>query len=163
MAKGVRFTDIDRGAKSLLALVGGLAKTSPAIAVGILAASGGTAHGAGLTVLDVGTFNEFGTVGPDGRPRVPARSFIRGWYDEHRVEGGKRLAGLMRQVVARKLTQEQALEQFGLWAQGSMQARMAQGIPPPNAEATVERKGSSTPLIDTGQLRSSVSFEVRKR
>ena len=31
----------------------------------------------------------------------------------------------------------------------------------PNAPATVKRKGSSQPLIDTGNLRKSITFVIR--
>ena len=31
---------------------------------------------------------------------------------------------------------------------------------PPLAESTIRRKGSSNPLIDTGQLRSSITWQV---
>lgn len=34
------------------------------------------------------------------------------------------------------------------------------GIPPPLALATTQRKGSSRPLVDTGQLVNSISYEV---
>ena len=33
----------------------------------------------------------------------------------------------------------------------------------PNAPATIARKGSSTPLIDTGALLNSITYEVRKK
>lgn len=54
------------------------------------------------------------------------------------------------------------LERVGLWAQGSIQQRISDGIPPPNAESTIRRKGSSTPLIDTGQLRTSIKYRVKR-
>jgi hypothetical protein len=34
---------------------------------------------------------------------------------------------------------------------------------PPNAPATVERKGSDRPLIDTGELRKSITYVIRKK
>jgi len=33
----------------------------------------------------------------------------------------------------------------------------------PNAPATIARKGSSTPLIDTGALLNSITYEIRKK
>jgi phage gpG-like protein len=35
-----------------------------------------------------------------------------------------------------------------------------EGIPPPNAPSTVRRKGSSRPLVDTGQLLNSLTYQV---
>jgi hypothetical protein len=158
--KGVTIKDVDHGYRKLVATVLGLQKDRPQIAVGVLASDAGKSEGA-TTVLDIATWNEFGTKDSKGE-RIPARSFIRGWFDENRAQAQKRLKGLLQKVIKGDLTEDQALEQFGLWAQAGIQQRMAQGIPPPNAESTVKQKGSSTPLIDTGVLRSSVSFEIRK-
>ncbi len=162
MAAGVTIVDKDYGYKALLERALGLAKDRPSIATGILAADGAKAYDDGQTVLDVGIDNEFGTKDADGSVHVPARSFVRAWFDAYRSVAHKKLAGLLRKVLARELTADQALEQFGLWAQGSMQKHLASGIAPPNAESTIRRKGSSTPLIATGQLRASISYEVRK-
>ena len=159
---GVTIEDRDHGYRALLSRVLSLEKAPPSIAVGILARDASKPDSGGVTVLDVGTWNEFGTVNADGSVRVPARSFIRAWADENQKTARKILTGLMKQVITGKLTEAQALEQFGLWAKGAIQQRMARGVPPPNAQSTIDRKGSSTPLIDTGVLRSSIDFEVRK-
>jgi hypothetical protein len=159
----VQVKDVDRGYAKMLATVRSLAEGDVGVVVGILSDKGGQTHEGGARVLDVAIWNEFGTVDADGKTKTPARSFVRAWFDAHKVEGHKKLTGLLRQVVAHKLTEDQALEQFGAWCQGSMQAWMAKGIPPPNAAATIRAKGSSTPLIGkTGQLRSSVSHATRR-
>jgi hypothetical protein len=140
--------------------VAGLSEPT-SIAVGVLERDAQTEDGA-VTVLDVGTWNEFGTVDPDGRTLVPSRSFIRDWADGNRKRAQGILSKLMKLVIAGELTEDAALEQFGAWAKGQIQARIARGVPPPNAASTVKRKGSSTPLIDTEVLRSSIDYEVRK-
>ncbi len=157
---GVSLTVVDHGYTALMKCVAGLSEPA-SIAVGILARDAQTADGA-VTVLDVGTWNEFGTVGPDGRTHVPSRSFIRDWVDGNRKRAQGILKKLLQRVIAGELTEDAALEQFGTWAKGEIQARIARGVPPPNAASTVKRKGSSTPLIDTGILRSSIDYEVRK-
>jgi hypothetical protein len=159
----VQVKDVDHGYAKMLRAVHELAEGKTSVVVGILDAGGARSHPGGSTVLEIGVDNEFGTVTASGETHVPSRSFVRAWFDENKTEGHKKLTALLRQVIAGKLTEDQALEQFGAWAQGSMQARMARGIPPPNAPSTVRRKGSSTPLISTGQLRSAVSHETRKR
>ena len=161
MTGGVKVRDYDHGYRAVLKAVYGLAKNRPSVVVGILAANAGREQD-GVTVLDKAIWNEFGTM-RNGKPHVPARSFIRATFDMHRAEAIKRLTALLRQVVAGKLTEKVALERFGLWFQGLIQKRIAAGIPPENAASTVKRKGSSKPLIDTGQLRSSVSYAVRRR
>lgn len=161
MAKGVKIIDKDHGFKALMKTVLGLKKDRPSVAVGVLESSASRADGE-TTVLNVATFNEFGTKNADGSVHVPERSFIRAWFDQNRALCQKRLKGLLQRVIKGELTEEQALDQFGLWAQGSIQRRMASSIPPPNADSTVAKKGSSTTLIDTGQLRSSITYEIRK-
>jgi hypothetical protein len=43
---------------------------------------------------------------------------------------------------------------------GVIKQRIANGIAPPNSPYTIARKGSSKPLIDTGQLRNSITYQV---
>ena len=150
----VKITVVDHGYKVLMESVAGLSEPT-SIAVGVLERDAQTEDGA-VTVLDVGTWNEFGTVG------IPSRSFIRDWVDGNRKRAQGILKKLLQRVIAGELTEDAALEQFGAWAKGEIQARIARGVPPPNAASTVKRKGSSTPLIDTGILRSSIDYEVRK-
>lgn len=149
---GVRLQDSDHGYAKLVQTL--KAWGEPRISVGIHDADAGKADRRGVTVLEKAIFNEFGTA------EIPARSFIRAWVDESQGAIVKALASQARLVVAGKISKEQAIERVGLWAVGQIQARIAQGIDPPNAPSTIARKGSSTPLIDTGQLRSSVSYKV---
>lgn len=156
MPKGVKITDTDRGMKELFRQLfadGGKAS----IEIGIFAADGAQEYAGkttrGLSVLQVGVFNEFGL-------GVPERSFIRGYFDENQQALQALAANLMRTVIDGKRTRDQALEVLGLRMVAEIQARIARGISPPNAPETIARKGSSTPLIDTGQLRSSISYRI---
>jgi hypothetical protein len=49
---------------------------------------------------------------------------------------------------------------LGLLFVGQIQERIKANIAPENADSTIERKGSSTPLINGGQLWQSVKHEV---
>lgn len=151
-------TSRDRGYNALVKRAIGMHPVT--IAAGILAKDGESAKKGtdALTLIQVAVWNEFGT----SDERVPERSFIRAWFDEQEPDLRAKLTILMRQVVAGKLTREQALDQMGLYCVGAIQKRMAEGVGPANAPSTVKAKGSSTPLVDTGQLRSSISFEVRE-
>lgn len=150
MAATARVTDKDRGAKARLAeLNSGLSKLS----VGFHADAGARDDESGLSVIDVVTFHEFGL-------GVPRRSIVADWVEQNRTQIEAQVRRVAKLVVAGKLTQAQALNQLGLWAQASMQERMANGIPPPLAQSTIDRKGSSVPLINTGQTRASITFRV---
>lgn len=146
--------DTDRGYRKLIDEV--FKFENPRLLVGILSADGGKEYDDNVTVLDVATWNEFGT------ERIPSRSFIRTWYDANLPTIKKKLQALLVQVVKGRIGKDQALEQLGQWMVGSIQASISQGIPPPNASSTIAHKGSSTPLIDTGVLRSSISYRVEK-
>jgi hypothetical protein len=147
--------DVDHGYKALVERVFGFQK--PVIDVGIL--EDGPHGDDDVTVLQVGIFNEFGTA------NAPARSFIRAWFDENEGQLRADIAVLMESVIAGKRTKEQILELIGQRAVAQIQARMATNIPPPNRPSTIKRKGkggSTTTLIDTGILRSSITYKVKE-
>jgi hypothetical protein len=159
------------------------------VATGIFGQGAVEEHGEGITNLLVALVAEFGapSVG------VPARSWCRAFVDEHAAAIKRRVRALAVSVVKGRLTEDQALGQLGAWVVGAMQARIANKIPPPLKPSTVERrlakssrkkavakaaasrggkqrKGESspsaavlTPLIDTGQFRQSITWEVRDK
>jgi hypothetical protein len=153
--EGARVVDRDTGYRELMNLVFNLAREKPKIAVGVFESEGGLSAGKGTTVVDIAIWNEFGTAD------IPARSFLRGWFDENEETAKTALMRFLQGYLEKKYqTKEQALDAFGAWLQGQIQARIAKGIPPPNAPSTIAKKGSSKPLIDSGQLRSSITFAV---
>ncbi len=143
--------DTDKGYKALFKKIKGPPRT---LRVGILSEAAGASHGA-MTVGDIATLHEFGI----GQPE---RSFIRAWADE---ESGKieiALRKVAESVIRGKYDLATGLERVGALFAASIQARIAGGIAPANAPSTIAKKGSSTPLIDQGILRSSISHEVGK-
>lgn len=148
-----RVVDRDHGYRALLARLAGHAK-EPRVSIGILEADGAKEYQDGVTVADVAEWAEFGT------ETEPERSFLRAWFDENQDQIRQQIAKLMPAVVRGSRTKAQVLELVGLWAVGQIQQRIATSIPPPNAPSTIEKKGSSTPLIDTGTMRSSISHRV---
>jgi hypothetical protein len=146
------FKDRDRGYRALVRRVYGM--KAPVITVGILSEAGKDTYEDGLTVLEVAVFNEFGT------DRIPERSFIRAWFDENEGRLRTALSRMTVSVIAGKRTKEQALELLAQACVGQIQKRIANGISPPNADSTIDRKGSDKPLVDTGQLRSALGYRV---
>lgn len=149
-----KIVDNDKGYKEL---VKRCSMADRVIDVGILEADAEKRDGnKGASIVDVATWAEFGTA------TEPERSFLRAFFDQENERCREALAKLLAKVADGKLTQEQALDQFGLWAVGQIQKRIAEGIAPENAPSTIEAKGSSTPLINEGIMRSAVSFRVEK-
>ena len=66
-------------------------------------------------------------------------------------------------AIAAGGTAESALDELGVLVKGLVQDEIVQGGFAPNAPATVLRKGSAQPLIDTGLMRQSVKYVVRSR
>jgi hypothetical protein len=148
--------DTDHGYRDLMRRV--QQARGAAVSVGITSESGEKAHdeAEGMTVLDIGAIHEFG-IG------VPERSFIRGWFDAFRDQARKLIKAAMEAVVAGKLTKAQALDMVGVRLQGECQKNMTTAPFEPLKRATILRKGSSKPLIDTGQLRSSITYKVEDK
>ena len=145
----------DRGANALLKRMRD-ARAPRAVTIGVHAEEGTAPHGE-ATLLDVAAFHEFGT------ERTPRRSFIADWSDENEQKNRERLSLIGAAVLTGKLPSvEVGLARFGLLGVADVQKRMVAGIAPPLAEVTVERKGSSTPLIETGQLKSAVTYRIEK-
>ena len=129
------------------------------VTAGIQAAEGakakeGPSDGTPPTLLDVATWNEFGT------RRIPARSFLRATIDRRRSELttlGRRLA---KMVAVDRMTPDIMANRLGNELRASVQQQITDTTDPPNAPYTIERKGSSHPLIDTGQLRQSIRYRA---
>lgn len=130
------------------------------VLVGITEETGGQQHQVGdpTTVLQIAIWNEFGT------KYAPARPFLRGWFDnaENKARAEKWLAALMPSVISGKRTKEQVLDILGFKIVGEIQKTMTgPGIPPPNAESTIRKKGSSTATVDTGAMRAKITHVVK--
>jgi hypothetical protein len=119
-------------------------------------ADGALTPNSGLTVAEVAAFHEFGHPRYPEPGTYPPRSFIRGWFDESVAKNRNLIADQLDLVMRGKLTLEVALERVALKCEADVKRRIRNRIPPPLAESTKKRKGSSVPLIDTGQLRASV-------
>lgn len=106
-----------------------------------------------ITVAMVAEWAELGL----GQPR---RSWLVDWVNENEAEIEKRISIESRKVLTGEQPLDVGLARIGVWMVGQIQGRIAAGIEPENAPSTIARKGSSTPLIDTGQLRSSITSRV---
>lgn len=162
--KNGQVTDKDLGWKALQRGLDRLREQDPNVEIGLIGKKGAEGHrksDEGLRVAELGAIHEFG-IG------VPERSFLRSTFDAKKGPYGGVLtrtlrAELIQHVKMRTtwdLSKSVALRRMGLKVEGDIKARIAQGIPPPNHPITIARKGSSKTLIDSGQLRNSVTSAV---
>lgn len=102
-------------------------------------------------VAQVAAFNEFGTV------RIPARPFFRQALDNNREALISFTSAIARRVMDGTVQPRQGLQLIGEWMAAKIKASITSGDFLPNSPITIARKKSSRPLIDTGQMRQSVT------
>lgn len=120
--------------------------------VGVQGDSGTSSNDA--NIVDVAVWNEFGT------EHIPQRPFLRDTCEE-KDDWGDKKANIWNSVID-GLNPRTAMEILGQQAKGDIQEKIGSGDFTPNAPSTIKKKGSSTPLIDTGQLRQSITFKLTK-
>lgn len=96
--------------------------------------------------------NEFGAPSK----RIPARSFLRSTYDESLSKINELVEDEYTKILDGKSTVEKSLGLLGEVLQARVQTKITKIRTPANKEQTIKRKGSSNPLIDTGQLRGAI-------
>lgn len=109
-----------------------------------------------LTLVEVATFNEFGT--RDGR--VPSRPFMAISAETGRRALKHLVANGWVSVLRGRRRVEDLPDLLGLKHVSQIQRTISDGVDPANADATIYAKGSSKPLINTGQLRQSITYLV---
>ena len=65
--------------------------------------------------------------------------------------------------LAQGASAQDILEKIGVFQKGLIQRKIVDGTFEPNAPSTIRKKGSSRPLIDTGRMRQSVNFIIRRK
>lgn len=148
-------TDTDMGwRQALQSLAAAAGKPDAQVVVGWPASSG--MHGeSGLTVAQVAAFHEFGT------SRIPRRSMLADTYDQNAERYADAARKVASGIILGRVDLRRGLDLIGVMIKGDVQRRIAAGITPPLSPVTIARKGSSQPLIDTGQMRGALDHEVR--
>ena len=137
------------GVKALVKRV----KIPGTVAVGIIDAG---LHPSGdITVAGTGYVHEFGIGNPE-------RSFIRSTTQEKKKEIISLQKKLLKKVVAGEMKVEHALGLIGEFFAAAIKEKIVAIQSPPNTAETIKAKGSSNPLIDTGQLKNSITYEVNR-
>ena len=109
------------------------------------------------TVGEIAIIQEYGS--RDGH--IPERAPIRGTFDIMFQAWKAYTAKVRDQVVSGKITVKQALDLIGYKQEADIKRRVRARLEPANSASTIAQKGSSTPLIDTGQMiQMELSHEV---
>lgn len=95
-----------------------------------------------------------------GYVNIPERSFIRASYDTGMGELSQICAAAIRHIYYDGWTAEQAANSIGAQAVQMTQSFIDAGIDPPKSKFTQERSTQKTPLVDSGRLRESITWEI---
>jgi hypothetical protein len=122
--------------------------------VGIHESAGVEPKSDGMTVATLGAIQHF------GNDDIPARR----WLDTGAESGTKEYLETIREGIEDGLTSRQIMVRVGVEAEDAIKQYINDLDTPPNKPSTIRKKGSSNPLIDTGNMRNSVtSTVVRKK
>lgn len=91
--------------------------------------------------------------------KIPERSFLRSTHDEKADEILKRTNELINQVIEGKLSPNDLLDNCGKDFVSAIKDKIRNIKSPDNSWSTKETKGSSNPLIDTGGLLESITWQ----
>lgn len=141
-----RLTRITRHAKSL---TGG-------VYVGYFASQDN--HGGGKRPITLG---DLARIHEQGLGHVPQRAFVKPAITANRQKYAKLLTNNITPVLEGQLSPRAVWQWVGQEAVKDIQQYMLTATFTPLAPVTIKRKKSSKPLIDTGKLRQSVTYQVK--
>jgi hypothetical protein len=129
------------------------------------------------TALDVGVFSdaintettsyvaEYAIVNEYGSGHIPERSFMRRAVDEKGEEWNKNMADMFMHLAEKGGNVDKELYKIGAQARDDIVDKICSNINPPNATATIAKKGplKNRTLIDDGFLRRSIEARISKK
>lgn len=127
----------------------------PHVRIGFLEDGKGAEDHEGITTAELGAIHEFGA------GNVPERSFLRATLDIYRTWIVDETKTLLGAVLAERFSAVDALEILGSKVTTKVKQEITMiGIAPELHPDTIARKGSTRPLVDTGQLLNSITWSV---
>lgn len=117
-------------------------------------------------------YNEFGTKGSGkgfSTPRgggfggpIPERPFMRNAMRSNQNKYQQFMKVSAKAILSGEVTPEVSLKRLGRMAQVDIQEEITSLSSPPNSPTTIRLKGSSNPLIDTGEMRGAVTWKLER-
>lgn len=123
------------------------------IDAGILQNAGNDSRG--TPFVDIALYNEFGTY------RIPARPAVRLASDEHQQDWSNTIESEVNSIIGGGGNKSRMCKRVGKQMVKDIQSIFGDTSKlAPNAQSTIRRKGRNEPLVDTGTLKSKVSYRV---
>lgn len=111
--------------------------------------------GTSSDIVDKAIWNHFGT-----SRGIPARPFLYNAIRRHRRKYLEAMKTSGAKILRGETTLQAVMNKLGVLAQGDVKAEIEATLTPPNAASTIATKGSSHPLIDTGEMKNNVTWKV---
>jgi hypothetical protein len=145
----IKITDRDRGFARLVRNIQSAQRGS--LSIGIQPKDAARVYSSGATVGDVAAWHE------QGSPTMPRRPFLTSWYDRRGTAYLSKVTNILRKNVKHGDARRALVE---LGARAVTEVRAGMRALAPLAASTVERKGSSRVLRETGKLERAISAVV---
>lgn len=131
--------------------------------IGILGESNQSTEG-GYTLAGIGAVHEFGTdrAGRGNKVTIPERSFLRMPLETGQEDIEKAVSPKMQKLIGEGNIKG-IFKLIGIAGEARIQEAFETagfGEWDPNADSTIERKKSDSPLIDQGDLRAAITSKV---
>ena len=91
---------------------------------------------------------------------IPERAFLRNGFDTNKDDVMKDAEQVLSSVLDGSLATDEFLKMIGLILSSDIKDYARQLDSPPLHPFTVKQKGSTNPLIDTGDMIESITYEV---
>lgn len=94
---------------------------------------------------------------------IPPRPFIRTAMTENKQKYEDMFKSGLGKIIGEGMTAKELLDVIGHTAVADIRKQMVKWSDPPNAPATIERKGTNNPLVDKGILGRNVEYRIAER
>lgn len=91
---------------------------------------------------------------------IPERPFLRSAMRDNKGKYRDGMKASARKLLLGQTSLQTVLSKLGIMAKSDVDESISTWTTPGNSEVTIAIKGSSHPLIDTGEMKRSVSYKV---
>ena len=91
---------------------------------------------------------------------IPERSFLRNGFDSSKDKIMKDTKTLISLAADGRINGDEVLKQCGAWLRDAIKNYAIELRKPENHPFTVERKGSSNPLVSTSDMVDHIEYEI---
>lgn len=161
-----KYTEVDKGYNKLKQSLARLSRSQNTVDVGLFGQ--GTVKETSKSkkkndkvtapeLVIIGATHEFGSP----QNNIPERSYLRATLQEHKDEVTALFSQTLPELLLKSQDPKKFLDKVGVWFTGLVQKKIVTGPFKKLKQKTIDAKGSSKPLIDTGRMRQSITYRVK--